>query len=274
MKEADFIVLPPAASDSWRSWLMTGIRRGPLDRRRIKGAHKGLKKMLIEGTTNPAERPQPWNDFSSAMVRQAVDEALNALPPEQKQTVKLAYFGGLTNKEIAEHLGVGEGAVRRLLHKALAAVSDQVEKGRATGRRAVYAIAGWLTARAVLDGAHRSPVPAADQLLQAAAAVTVGVVAAAVLVTNPASPAQLSQPRVGGGLNSAAPAVSGQNEATKPVVPAAPVSLPGMSPVVPSAPKLAPLPVEVPPVTLPPITLPSTLPTALPTPPTSVPTLP
>lgn len=273
VKEADFIVLPPAASDSWRSWLMTGVRRGPFDRRRIKGAHQGLKKMLIEGTTNPVDEPQPWNDFSSAMVRQSVDEALNALPSEQKQTVKLAYFGGLTNKEIAQRLGVTDSAVRRMLGKALAAVAAHVESGRASGRRAVYAIAGWLTARAMLDGSRRAPGLAVDQVLQAAAVVTVGVVAAAVLVTNPASPAQLSQPNGPGSINSAtrAGAGSGQDAVKHLTLPAAP-RLPVVStavpnvPNVPNVPKAPPLPVNLP--------VPTNLPITVPTPPTSLPVLP
>jgi len=52
-KGADFIVLPGAASDAWRTWLVTGARRPPVDRQRINGAHRGLKKMMIEGTKTP-----------------------------------------------------------------------------------------------------------------------------------------------------------------------------------------------------------------------------
>jgi hypothetical protein len=78
-------VIPAAARDSWRSWLMTGVRRGPVARRRVRGAHKGLKKILVEGTTNGGEGPHPWQDFSGVMVRQAVDEAVNTLPAQQKQ---------------------------------------------------------------------------------------------------------------------------------------------------------------------------------------------
>ena len=90
-KEVDFIVLPPAASDAWRTWLMTGARRPPFDRRRINGAHRGPKKLLIEGTTSPPDRSLPWNDFSAAMIRQAVDEALKRLPSGHKHAVKLLH---------------------------------------------------------------------------------------------------------------------------------------------------------------------------------------
>src|SRR5260221_7414139 len=120
VKDADFIVLPAVASDSWRTWLMTGLRKAPFDHRRIRGDHKGIKKMMIEGTSAPADPPQPWNDFSGAMVRQAVDEALNSLPPGHKQAVKLAYFGGMSNEAIAKHLGLGTGVVRNRLRNAVA----------------------------------------------------------------------------------------------------------------------------------------------------------
>ena len=273
VKEADFIVLPPAASDSWRTWLMTGIRRGPFHRRRIRGAHQDLKKMLIEGTIGPLDGPQPWNDFSSAMVRQSVDEALNALPSDQKQAVKLAYFGGLTNRQIAAHLGVGEGGVRRRLREALAAVSAHVEEGRLAGRRAVYAIAGWLTARAVFDSAHKSAAPVAEHGVQAAAAVTVAIVAAAVMVASPISPIQQNE-ATGGAIQSVQPAGSSPVDAAKPVVPAIPAvpaagSLPAASPAVPV---VEPPAVKIPglPVLLP---VPVDLPVAVPTP-TSLPSLP
>ena len=66
--EADPLALPVAARDSWRTWVMTGTRRAPIDRRRIRGAHKGLKKMLVEGMSNGGDRPQYWNNFSGVLA--------------------------------------------------------------------------------------------------------------------------------------------------------------------------------------------------------------
>src|SRR5207245_10772223 len=113
-----------------------------LDRGRVRRAHTSLQEMLGRGRA-PNDGTLPWNDFSTAMVRQSVDEALNTLPAGHKQAVKLAYFGGLTNEEIAEHLGIGEGAVRRKLREALRAVSAHAEMGRAAASRTIYAFAGW-----------------------------------------------------------------------------------------------------------------------------------
>jgi RNA polymerase sigma factor (sigma-70 family) len=150
-----------APGDSWRTWLMTGSRGMGADRRRVRGAHRGLKKILIEGMTNGGEHSRPWKDFSGAMVRQAVNEALNQLPPDHKEVVKLAYFGGLSNREIAQHLGLSVGGVQRRLQQALARVSDYVEHGRAAGRRAFMGLLGWLAARQLIHAFKLATVTAA-----------------------------------------------------------------------------------------------------------------
>jgi Sigma-70, region 4 len=257
-KDADFIVLPAVASDSWRTWLMTGLRKGPFDRRRIRGDHKGLKKMMIEGTGDPEDPVQPWNDFSGAMVRQAVDEALNSLPPGHKQAVKLAYFGGMTNEAIAKHLGVGTGVVRRRLREALAVVSDQVEKGAALGRKAIYAVATWAAVRWTIDFVRRVPFPATDQVAQAAVVLACGVVTVSVLNSSSPSPAQLTQ--VDRGQLTAPATGVPLNNSTSPVVGPVIGSVPVPSPAVPTLPTS---PVNLP-VTLPsppPLPAPSILPT-------------
>jgi RNA polymerase sigma factor (sigma-70 family) len=44
--------------------------------------------------------------------RKEVREALTTLPPEQRQVIELAYFGGLTQTRIAEALGIPVGTVK------------------------------------------------------------------------------------------------------------------------------------------------------------------
>jgi len=164
---------PTAPGDSWRSWLTTGNRSGA-DRRRVSGAHRGLKKILVEGTSNGGEHPKPWKDFSGAMVRQAVNEALNQLPPDHRQAVQLAYFGGLSNREIAQRLGLSVGGVQRRLRQALARVSEHVEHGRAIGHRVLLGLFGCLAVRQ-LGGAFK---------------IATLTVAVSVIAVQPAPPAQ------------------------------------------------------------------------------------
>jgi RNA polymerase sigma factor (sigma-70 family) len=233
---------PTSPGDSWRTWLMTGSRGTGVDHRRVQGAHRGLKKILVEGMTNGGERARPWKDFSGAMVRQAVNEALNQLPPDHKEVVKLAYFGGLSNREIARNLGLSVGGVQRRLRLALARVSEHVEHGRAAGRRAFMALLGLLAARRLLHAFKLATVTVAVSVIALPpappTAQTPSRPPAAVVATNETqhhstpvvvkTPGQVALP--------AAPDVTS-------VVPALPVKVPALpAPPVPAIPRLPKLP--------------------------------
>jgi RNA polymerase sigma factor (sigma-70 family) len=192
--------LPNRAGESWRTWLITGARRGPVDRRRVRGAHVGIKRMLVEGVNIPTERPYTWKEFSDAMVRQAVGDAMQTLSYRDAQVVKLAYFGGLTNREIADHMSITEATVERRLRSALEAISRFVERGHSFGRRILVGVALWLSARTASD------------LIHSAAQGLAVATAAAIIATHPTTFA------VQGAHGSPAPAT----HATMPVVPPVP----------------------------------------------------
>ncbi|HKV88460.1 MAG TPA: sigma-70 family RNA polymerase sigma factor [Candidatus Dormibacteraeota bacterium] len=154
MPEFDNHDLPAGTTDSWRTWLMTGVRRPPVDRRRIRGAHKGLKRMLAEGMSISAEKPYSWKEFSDALVRQSVGDAVRQLPAREAQVVKLAYFGRMTNHEIADRLDISVAGVERRLRDAIARISRHVEQGQAMGRRAIGAVIVWLSGRWLGDATH------------------------------------------------------------------------------------------------------------------------
>jgi DNA-binding CsgD family transcriptional regulator len=155
---------------------MTGNRQEPIFRRRVRGAHKGLKRMLVEGMADGGEKSHTWKRFSGAMVRQAVDEAVSSLPPRQKQLLKLAYFSDLTNREIAHDLGITLSSVERGLRDAIARVSEFIERGKGAGRKAIYAIGLFLAGR---------------QVIKAGMIVVATATAGAVVSAQPISPAPL-----------------------------------------------------------------------------------
>jgi DNA-binding CsgD family transcriptional regulator len=187
MPDADNHTVPVATYESWRAWLMTGARRTPVDKRRLRGAHTGLKKILLEGLTNGVGDMHRWHNFSGAMVRHAVDDAMRSLPPEDTKMVKLAYFGGYSNREIAEEVGVTEWTVRRRLRRALAAISEHIQTGRTAGRRVAYGLAVFFSGRWLSD--HATHVWTATAVAGAAIVIVAAQPAPAIPIHQPAVPA-------------------------------------------------------------------------------------
>lgn len=245
MPDANHDLLPVATYESWRTWLMNGTRRGPVDRRRLRGAHRGLKQMLLEGAGD-RNRPKSWKEFSEAMVRHSVDEAMRMLPVEDATVVKLAFFGGYSNREIAVQVGVAEATVQRRLREALDKISEYVQRGRTVGRRAFYALLIWISERTLSDVAHHTV-----QVAAVAAAATIVIAAPAVRPASGSTPSTTSHDRIVQTTTSQ-PAVAHPAPTPPPLpIPAAKPQPPsGQVITLPSVPSLPP--VDLPPLPTPP----------------------
>lgn len=129
--------LPPDEDQRLLPWLFRIARNRAIDRLRSRRRHRlKLERLaqrsaageLATAPVEPDEAAQPgWH------VHQAVREALARLPADQLTVVRLAYFQGLTQSEIAEHLDIPLGTVKtrlRLafdkLRQALAPLKDWV----------------------------------------------------------------------------------------------------------------------------------------------------
>ena len=95
-----------------RAWLLGMVRNRSIDtlrkldvqdRRRIDAARLEERVRAPSSTHDGAERSE-----EAALVR----GALAALPADQRDVVELAYFGGLTQQEIAAHLQLPLGTVK------------------------------------------------------------------------------------------------------------------------------------------------------------------
>ncbi len=109
----------PSAYDPGRgrfiSWLMSVTRNRAIDEQRRRS-----RRMRSEERDEHPARDVPSGDRLDdpqaavlfAEERRAVREALTRLPPEQRHAIELAYFGGLTQVEIAERTGDPLGTVK------------------------------------------------------------------------------------------------------------------------------------------------------------------
>lgn len=93
------------------TWLVTLARSRGIDRLRTLASR--------ERVAQAGAKENPEEEFSDAAIdvvrseqRGVVNKALDQLPEEQKRPLMLAYFDGLTQSEIAAHLGAPLGTVK------------------------------------------------------------------------------------------------------------------------------------------------------------------
>jgi RNA polymerase sigma-70 factor (ECF subfamily) len=101
-----------------RSWLLTIVHHRAIDAVRRRTGRK--ERALPEGPEEfVATRGRPEELAEWKLEAEAVRAAVRQIPDDQRQTVEMAYFEGLTHVEIAERMGVPLGTVKSRLRIGL-----------------------------------------------------------------------------------------------------------------------------------------------------------
>lgn len=118
------------ARGSFITWLLSITHNLAIDdmrkhaRRPMKADHEDPLEMLA---TMRDDGP-PVEDLALlGHLRSVVQESLQALPPEQRRTLELAYFRGMTQREIAESLDQPLGTVKTRMRLALVKMRTLLE---------------------------------------------------------------------------------------------------------------------------------------------------
>jgi RNA polymerase sigma-70 factor, ECF subfamily len=111
------------------TWLVTLARSRAIDRLRSLSARE---RVALASAADPSEAiSDAADDASRSEQRGIVVRALKQLPEEQKTTLLLAYFEGLTQSEIATKLGAPLGTVKTRMRSGMMKLrellADQVE---------------------------------------------------------------------------------------------------------------------------------------------------
>lgn len=103
-----------ASRGSVRAWLMLRVRSRALDRLRHVQMREGKAPSLAaDADARPTSAPADEPDRARAR------DALAVLPAANREVLELAYFGGLTCREIALRCDVAEGTVKSRLASGL-----------------------------------------------------------------------------------------------------------------------------------------------------------
>ena len=111
-----------AERGSVAAWIVTIARSHALTMRRSEGRrmrHDEMRSqfLLDEGTVTAAS---PLQKLEAGEDRQAVEKAMSRLPEEQERVVRMTFFDGLSQAEIAERLGIPLGTVKTRVRLAFA----------------------------------------------------------------------------------------------------------------------------------------------------------
>lgn len=109
------------ARGSLRSWLGTVTHRRAVDHVRREAAAR-RRARLVDTPTGVV--PDIEEVAVSLAVAERVRHAVDALPPDQADAVRLAYFGGRTYREVAVALAIPEGTAKSRLRLALRHLAD------------------------------------------------------------------------------------------------------------------------------------------------------
>lgn len=104
-----------ATRGTLRTWLLMHVHRRAVDIVRREHRHRAAP---LDGAPEP-EAADTSEEVWLRAERTRVQEALEQLPERQRQLLELAYYGGLTQPDLAERLGVPLGTVKSGTHAAL-----------------------------------------------------------------------------------------------------------------------------------------------------------
>ena len=109
------------ARGSMHGWLQVMTRHTAIDWVRREAAQE--RRALAVGAVHTATASLVEDDVVDGSRAAEVRRAVADLPPAERDAVTLAYFGGLSYREVAERLGVAEGTAKSQIRRALTRLS-------------------------------------------------------------------------------------------------------------------------------------------------------
>jgi RNA polymerase sigma-70 factor, ECF subfamily len=109
-------------------WAMSIARNRCIDRLRVRQRRAQVIVEVaggdgVEPQVEPESDPPILAEHELAAVRSAVDN----LPPEQRQAIELAFFGGLTHQEIAASLNEPLGTIKARIRRGMMKLRENLE---------------------------------------------------------------------------------------------------------------------------------------------------
>ena len=112
-------------------WMVTLTRRRSIDALRKKQAYARAEERL---QAEPERQPLAWvqntttEEIASGDRRVLIRKVLSSLPEAQQQVIDLAFFRGMSQREIAAHTNIPLGTVKTRLELGLKKIYDNLKE--------------------------------------------------------------------------------------------------------------------------------------------------
>jgi RNA polymerase sigma factor (sigma-70 family) len=106
------------------AWVMTLVHRRAVDLVRRENRHR--TDVLDEPDAVAATSAD--EDALLRFERERVQRALRELPDQQREAIELAYYGGFTQSELAERLGLPLGTIKSRMFAGLARLRELLQE--------------------------------------------------------------------------------------------------------------------------------------------------
>jgi RNA polymerase sigma factor (sigma-70 family) len=103
------------------TWILTLVHRRAVDLVRREDRRRGEP---LESAGEPAAPSTTEDEATLGFERRVVQQALAQLSPEQREALELGYYGGLTQSELAERLGLPLGTIKSRMFAGLSRLRE------------------------------------------------------------------------------------------------------------------------------------------------------
>jgi len=108
-------------------WIVTLARRRAIDRLRKRQAYARVEEKFQHA---PETQPESWvhntmeADIEMNDARRVLQRVMADLPEAQRQAIDLAFFKGMSQREVAAHTGIPLGTIKTRLELGLKKIAD------------------------------------------------------------------------------------------------------------------------------------------------------
>jgi RNA polymerase sigma-70 factor (ECF subfamily) len=122
-----------AAKGKALGWLVTLSRRRAIDRLRRRQAYsRAIDRFEVSFDCQPASwnHPRIEDDIRNLDLRNLFSRLMESLPPLQKEAIELAFFQGMSQREISRHTSTPLGTIKTRLELGLRKLTAAIQPYR------------------------------------------------------------------------------------------------------------------------------------------------